>query len=212
MKLIWTQEKPFWPELWSYTATGSSQLWWFHAQSLLKIWGNFLWVILLEQEALNSMISKDLSNLNHSVKSRHRDLLGNHHEKFSYRRNTWWSCVRILMCTHNMCNSMRPWSTWKRASSNAFCHQPRAKRAAFISWLNGAGWEAHGKLVPVLPLLSQTQVHKPVHSSVWPLSYHLTVTQKVMWTLRSLTGRALVSGKGTWKVQDHIFPNMSNDA
>lgn len=47
------------------------------------ILGNLLWVTLLEQEGLALMISKVPSNLNDSVKSRDRDLLWNHREKFS---------------------------------------------------------------------------------------------------------------------------------
>jgi len=63
--------------------------------------GNLLWVTLLEQEQLNLMIPKVPSNLNDSVKSRDRDLLWNHHEKFSYQTNRRERCVIILMCTQH---------------------------------------------------------------------------------------------------------------
>ena len=72
-----------------------------------QVLGNLLWVTLLEQEGLDLMISKVPSNLNDSVKSRDRDLLWYHHEKFSYQTNQWERCVIILTCTHNTCNSMR---------------------------------------------------------------------------------------------------------
>lgn len=136
--------------------------------------GDFAWA-----EGVWILISKDLSNLNHSVKSRDRDLLGNHHEKFSY----WRNMVKLCENTHTMRAISWDFKALGKEQVPRRLTISLKPRGQHLS--AGSMEQARRQVENCFQFLPCCPRLRCASHSVWPLSYHLTVTQKAMWTQKS---------------------------